>query len=259
MAFSYLLRIFSECRSSKQTLIAMCSEKSDGNLVSGSNHVSAEKKDQKLTLFEDLFQDSDTVNSNSDVFNDNSSPSDCESGVSSGKNKIGNGEPECSPQVFQVNGNVKQPAANFPPPPTFSRAAGKHKSNSLALAPLRSAADQVKPLKWAVRVAEQQLPPKSDILLKSQSPVSAAIQKQQRHKFYEFWRLEASFNSVAEPIRIDMQCEVGLLMRTQSKSDEYRRNLCRGSGQLGPEDRLTTSAASGSGGGGEAPITQRRR
>ena len=50
-------------------------------------------------------------------------------------------------------------AANFPPPPTFSRAAGKHKSNCLALAPVRS----VKPLKWAVRVAKQQLPPKSEV------------------------------------------------------------------------------------------------
>ncbi|KAG6384464.1 hypothetical protein SASPL_155717 [Salvia splendens] len=79
-----------KCRSSKQALVAMCSEKNDGNLVFGLNHVSAEKKGQKLTLFEDLLQDSDAVNSNSDVFNGNSCPSDCESGVSGAENKIGN-------------------------------------------------------------------------------------------------------------------------------------------------------------------------
>ncbi|XP_047951810.1 probable inactive poly [ADP-ribose] polymerase SRO5 isoform X1 [Salvia hispanica] len=69
----------------------MCSEKIDENLVSGSNHVSAEKKGKKLTLFEDLLHDSDAVNSNSDVFNGDSCPSDCESGVSGGENEIGNG------------------------------------------------------------------------------------------------------------------------------------------------------------------------
>ncbi|KAG6437749.1 hypothetical protein SASPL_102677 [Salvia splendens] len=95
----------------------MCGEKNDGNLVSRSNHVSAEKKGKKLTLFEDLLQDSDAVNSNSDVFNGNSCPSDCESAFRAAKTRseiqfvfLFNREPECSPQVFQVNGNVKQPA-----------------------------------------------------------------------------------------------------------------------------------------------------
>ncbi|KAL1551285.1 putative inactive poly [ADP-ribose] polymerase SRO5 isoform X2 [Salvia divinorum] len=57
----------------------MRSERYDDNLISGSNHVSIEKKSTKLTLFGDLLEDSDTVNSNS-------CPSDCESGVSGGEN-----------------------------------------------------------------------------------------------------------------------------------------------------------------------------
>ncbi|XP_042052193.1 probable inactive poly [ADP-ribose] polymerase SRO5 isoform X2 [Salvia splendens] len=57
----------------------MCSEKFDDNLISGSNHVSIEKRSKKLTLFEDLVYDSD-------AFDSNSCPSDCESGVSGGEN-----------------------------------------------------------------------------------------------------------------------------------------------------------------------------
>ena len=57
----------------------MCSEKFDDNLISGSNHVSIEKKSKKLTLFEDLVEDSAALDSNC-------YPSDCESGVSGGEN-----------------------------------------------------------------------------------------------------------------------------------------------------------------------------
>ncbi|KAL1531302.1 hypothetical protein AAHA92_33994 [Salvia divinorum] len=55
-------------------------------------------------------------------------------------------------------------APDFHPLPTtatsFFRAAGKHRFNSLA--PLRTA-ERVKSMKWAVRVAKQQLPPKSEV------------------------------------------------------------------------------------------------
>lgn len=76
----------------------MCSEKYGENLVSyatGSNHASAEKRSKKLTLFEDLLENSDTGNSNSmtDVVEDGDScPSDCESGVSGGENELGNSD-----------------------------------------------------------------------------------------------------------------------------------------------------------------------
>ncbi|KAG6429890.1 hypothetical protein SASPL_107946 [Salvia splendens] len=62
----------------------MCSEKFDDNLISGSNHVSIEKKSQKLTLFEDLVEGSEALDSNS-------CPSDCESGVSGGENDRNSG------------------------------------------------------------------------------------------------------------------------------------------------------------------------
>ncbi|KAL1564960.1 putative inactive poly [ADP-ribose] polymerase SRO5 [Salvia divinorum] len=70
----------------------MCSEKYGDNLVSGSNHVSAEKKSKKLTLFEDLQQNSGTVNSNCDLYNGDSCPSDCESGVSGDENELRNSD-----------------------------------------------------------------------------------------------------------------------------------------------------------------------
>ncbi|XP_057772662.1 probable inactive poly [ADP-ribose] polymerase SRO5 isoform X2 [Salvia miltiorrhiza] len=84
----------------------MCSEKYNEKLVSGSNHVSAERKSKKLTLFEDLLEDSHTVNSTSEINAvEDQYPSDCESGVSGceneqqllrnsgdGKARIGGGE-----------------------------------------------------------------------------------------------------------------------------------------------------------------------
>ncbi|KAG6390008.1 hypothetical protein SASPL_151485 [Salvia splendens] len=79
-----------------------------------------DENDDGFVDAEELEKDSDAVNSNSDVFNGNSCPSDCESGVSGAENKIGNSicllvrwRARVQPQVFQVNGNVKQPAGKY--------------------------------------------------------------------------------------------------------------------------------------------------